>query len=307
MGYVKVVAPATISNVGPGFDLLGFALDEPEDIMIVRKNSSLTLKIINHTDIIIPEDPLENVATIAAVSMLKALGINEGFDFIFDRKISPGSGIGSSAASCTAAVMGVNYLLNKPFSKTELLNFALEGECAASGSIHADNVAPALFGGFILIRSYTPLDIISIKYPSDLFCTVIHPNIEIKTSESRKLIPNRFPIQTVLQQCGNIAALISGLGSSDFGLIGRALDDAIAEPIRANMIPGYNDIKANARENGALGANISGSGPSIFALSDSRENAQKVGAYMVKTFEKLGIKNDLYISRVSKNGTRILE
>ena len=307
MRYVKVVAPATLSNVGPGFDLLGFALDEPEDIMIIQKNSSLTLKIINHSDSHIPEDPLENVATIAAGAMLKALGINEGFDFIFERKINPGSGIGSSAASCTAAVMGVNELLNKPFSKPELLNFALVGECAASGSIHADNVAPALFGGFILIRSYSPMDIISIKFPADLFCTVIHPNIEIKTSESRKLIPNRFPIHTVLEQCGNIAALISGLGSSDFELIGRALEDAIAEPIRANMIPGYNEIKANARKNGALGANISGSGPSIFALSNTLENAQKVGSYMVNTFENLGIKNDLYISGVNKNGTRIVE
>lgn len=304
---VKVFAPATISNVGPGFDLMGFAIEEPGDIIIIRVNASNTLRIINNTLCQIPEDPEKNVATVAAAALLKAAGLRQGFDFYFETKINPGSGIGSSAASSAAAVVGVNALLNSPFTNDELIPFAMEGERLASGSTHADNIAPALLGGFILIRSYNPLDIISLKYPENLFCTVVHPDIEIKTSESRKLIPKEFPIKTVLQQCGNIAGLIAGLTTSDYQLIGRSLNDSIAEPIRAGLIPGYYELKSKLHENGALGGNISGSGPAIFALSDSQSNAKKVAGYMQRTFNKLGIKYNVYISKVSKKGTRVID
>jgi homoserine kinase len=304
---VKVFAPASISNVGPGFDLMGFAIDEPGDVLIIRANASNSLKIINNTQYQIPEDPEVNVATVAVSSLLKAAGSGQGFDFCFETKIKPGSGIGSSAASCTAAVVGVNELLNNPFTKEELLPFAMEGETLASGSEHADNIAPALLGGFILIRSYDPIDIISLKYPENLFCTVVHPDIEIKTIESRKLIPKEFPVKTVLQQCGNIAGLVAGLTTSDYKLIGRSLDDSIAEPIRAGLIPGYLELKSKLHENGALGGNISGSGPAIFAFSDSQSSAEKVSAFMRKTFDKLGINNNVYISKVSKKGTRIID
>ena len=303
---VKVIAPATISNVGPGFDLMGFAIDQPEEILIIRKNLSGSMNIINNTAYDIPQDPLKNVASVSALSLLKAADIKQGFDFIFESKIMPGSGIGSSAASCTAAVVGVNALLNDIFKKEELLNFALEGETLASGSLHADNAAPALLGGFILIRSYCPLDIISIKSPDNLFCSVVHPEIEIKTSESRKLIPKIFDLKTVLQQAGNIASLVAGLNTSDFNLIGRALEDAIAEPVRASLIPGYCDIKAGVYKYGAVGANISGSGPSVFAFSNSMEKAENVAAFMGKTFDQLHIKNKVYISGISKKGTRLL-
>lgn len=304
---IKVFAPATISNVGPGFDLMGFAIEEPGDIIIIRVNASNSLKIINNTEYQIPEDPEKNVATVAAAALLKAAGLRQGFDFYFDAKIKPGSGIGSSAASSTAAVVGVNALLNNPFTKEELLPFAMEGEKLASGSTHADNIAPALLGGFILIRSYNPIDIISIKYPENLYCTVVHPDIEIKTSESRKLIPKEFPINTVLKQCGNIAGLIAGLTTYDYHLIGRSLNDSIAEPVRAGQIPGYYELKSKLHENGALGGNISGSGPAIFAFSDSKNNAERVAGFMRTTFDKLRIKNNVYISKISKKGTRIID
>jgi homoserine kinase len=303
---VKVFAPATISNVGPGFDLLGFAIDEPGDVLIIRPNKKNTFRIINNTCYPIPENPAENVATIAADSLLRSICVNQGFDFIFESKITPGSGIGSSAASCTAAVTGINHLLSGQFKLMELLPFALEGEKMASGSLHADNIAPALLGGFILIRSYNPLDIIRINYSQDLLCVVVHPNIEIKTSESRKLLPKELPLKTVIQQCGNIAGLISGLNSSDFNLIGRTLDDAIAEPLRADSIPGYHELKSRMKDHGAIGGSISGSGPSVFAMAGSYKNAEKLASFMSKIFNDQAIENKVYISKISSQGSRII-
>jgi homoserine kinase len=215
--------------------------------------------------------------------------------------------VGSSAASCTAAVVGVNELLNRPFSQIELLPFAMKGEFVASGSVHADNVAPALLGGFILIRDYNPIDIVRIDAPKELICTVVHPDIEIKTSESRKLIPKELPVNKILQQCGNIAGLMAGLTTSDYSLIGRSLHDVIAEPVRGALIPGYLEIKARLSETGALGGNISGSGPSVFALSDNPESARKAGALMHEIFNKAGLANKVYISKISTQGTRLID
>ncbi len=304
---VKIFAPATISNVGPGFDLMGFALEQPGDIMIVKPNDTGHIRIINLTTSDIPVDIEKNVASVAANALLEALGCKSGFDLIFETKINPGSGIGSSAASCTAAVVGINELLNRPFTQKELLPFAMKGEFIASGSVHADNVAPALLGGFILIRNYEPIDLIRIDSPQDLYCTVVHPDIEIKTSESRKLIPKELPVKKVLEQCGNIAGLITGLTTSDYNLIGRCLHDVIAEPVRSGLIPGYNEIKTRLHETGALGGNISGSGPSVFALSDNPENAKKAGILMQEIFLKAGLNSKAYVSKVSRQGTRLIE
>jgi homoserine kinase len=304
---VKIFAPATISNVGPGFDLMGFALEQPGDIMIVARNESGLIRIINNANSDIPVDPEKNVASVAVNAFLEAIGCKTGFDLIFEAKINPGSGIGSSAASCAAAVVGVNELLNRPYTQKELLPFALKGEFLASGSIHADNVAPALLGGFILIRNYDPIDIIRIDAPVELICTVAHPNIQIKTSESRKLIPKDFPVKKVLEQCGNIAGLLAGLTTSDYPLIGRSLHDVIAEPVRSALIPGYLEIKTRLSETGALGGNISGSGPSVFALSDNPESARKAGALMHEVFTKNGLENKVYISKISRQGTRLID
>jgi homoserine kinase len=304
---VRIFAPATISNVGPGFDLMGFALEQPGDIMIVARNDSGLIRIINNSNSDIPLDPDKNVAGVAVNAFLEALGCKTGFDLFFEAKINPGSGIGSSAASCAAAVVGVNELLNRPYTQKELLPFAMKGEFLASGSVHADNVAPALLGGFILIRSYNPIDIIRIDAPVELLCTVAHPDIQIKTSESRKLIPKDFPVKKVLEQCGNIAGLLAGLTTSDYPLIGRSLHDVIAEPVRSALIPGYPEIKSGLSETGALGGNISGSGPSVFALSDNPESARKAGALMNEVFTKNGLENKVYISKISRQGTRLID
>jgi homoserine kinase len=249
----------------------------------------------------------KNVSSVAVKALLDELGSDTGFDLIFETKINPGSGIGSSAASCTAAVFGVNELLNRPFTLIELLPFAMKGEFIASGSIHADNIAPALFGGFNLIRDYNPIDVIRLDPPKNLICTVAHPDIQIKTSESRKLIPGNFPIKNVLSQCGNIAALIAGITTSDYALIGRSLRDGIADPVRESMIPGYVEIRDRLHETSALGGNISGSGPSVFALSDNPESAQKAGVLMSEVFNKAGLKSKVYISKVSNWGTRLVD
>jgi homoserine kinase len=304
---VKIYAPATVSNVGPGFDLMGFALEQPGDTMTVKTNDNGLIRIFNHSGADIPTDPDKNVAGVAAKALLEAMNDKTGFDLIFETKINPGSGIGSSAASCTAAVFGINELLNRPFTQKELLPFAMKGEYMASGSFHADNIAPALFGGFILIRNYDPIDIIQIDSPKELICTIAHPDIVIKTSESRKLIPGEFPVKKVLEQCGNIAGLMAGLTTSDYGLIGRSLNDVIAEPVRAAMIPGYNEIKARLSETGALGGNISGSGPSVFVLSDNPESAGQAGVLMHEIFNRSGYSNKGYISKISRLGTRLID
>ena len=303
---IRVFAPATVSNVGPGFDLMGFALSEPGDILMVRKNKLNEIKIINESNVELPLLPEKNVASVAVKSLLNTLGINQGFDLVFEKKINPGSGIGSSAASCTAAVMAVNHLLRSKLKENELIRHALQGEFIASGSIHADNIAPAMIGGFILIRSYDPIDIIRLKVPEKLICTIVHPHIEIKTAESRKLIPVTIPTKDSIAQSGNAAALIAGIINADYPLIGRSLHDRIAEPVREKLIPGYTSLKLKLKDSGILGMNISGSGPSIFALSDNPVAAENAERIMRKCYDDLNIPCNTYISGVSQNGTRIL-
>lgn len=302
---VKVFCPATVSNVGPGFDLLGFALETPGDELIVRRNDLGTLQLIDESDTGLPLDLDTNVAAIAASALLGELNNTDGFDIIFTKKINPGSGLGSSAASCVAAVMGINEMLGAPLSAPELLPYAMEGEQAASGSYHADNIAPALLGGFTLIRGYDPLDIKHIPYPEDLHCAVVHPDLQFKTSEGRKLIPKEFPIETALAQAGNLAGLIAGLTTSDHGLIGRSIIDLFAEPYRTQKLPEFEALRKKTIETGALGSGLSGSGPSIFALCRSREIAESVAAVMKSHFSEHHITSNTYVSRVSEAGCRI--
>ena len=302
---VKVFCPATVSNVGPGFDLLGFALEEPGDELIVRRNDTGKIRLFDKSGIGLPEDPEKNFAAIAAQSLLNELQITEGFDLEFIRKIKPGSGIGSSAASCVAAVVGINELLPEPLSAPELLPYAMEGEQHASGAYHADNIAPALLGGFTLIKGYDPLDIKHIPYPADLYCALVHPDLEFRTSEERKAIPGSLPLKTALRQAGNLAGLIAGLTTSDYGLIGRSIEDVIAEPSRIHKLPEFQELKETTLSNGALGTGLSGSGPSVFSLCRGKEIASSVGLQMKAHFEKHTIGCQIYISPVSEAGCKI--
>jgi homoserine kinase len=303
---VSVFGPATVSNVGPGFDLLGFALEQPGDELIISRNSSGNLVLKDESGCGLPLDPKRNVAAVAAFSLLDRLGVKEGFDIVFRKKIKPGSGIGSSAASCVAAVVGINELLGSPIRIEELIPYAMEGELLASGSWHADNIAPALLGGFTLIRGYDPMDIKHIPYPDDLWCAIAHPTIEIKTLESRKLIPKEVKLKTALAQCGNLAGLVAGLTTSDYGLISRSIKDHFAEPFRTSQLPDFETLRKKVMDSGSLGTGLSGSGPSVFSLCRGDEIANHSGSVMVNHFREHHIPCNLYISRVSEAGCRVL-
>ncbi len=304
---VSIFSPATVANVGPGFDILGFALNEPGDEISIEISENSHHIIENNTDIKIPLDPVKNVATVAIDAMLNALGSKARFHITFNRKIPAGSGIGSSAASSAAAVYAANILLGNPYSETELVPFAMQGEKAASGSAHADNVAPALLGGFVLVRSYNPLDIVRISSPKELYCSVVHPNISIATEDSRKILKSSVPLKTAITQCGNVAGLVTGLITEDFRLIRDSMHDVIAEPIRSFLIPEYDKVKKAALDSGALGCSISGSGPSIFALSENSEIASIVGIAMKDVFSSAEIGSNLFISQINMGGMKVLE
>jgi len=303
---IRVFSPATISNVGPGFDLMGFAIDDPGDILSINKNDKKELRIFNETSCDLPVDPSNNVASVGIDALRKELGTDQGFDIHFEMKINPGSGVGSSAASAAAAVFGANELLGCPLITTQLLPYVLEGEFVASKSLHADNAAPALLGGFILIRSYNPIDLIHLQYPKELICVVVHPDIEIKTAESRKLIPENISMKTALKQCGNIAALTTGLSTDNFDLIKRSLSDSFAEPYREKFIPGLKLLKRELLKAGAVGAGISGSGPSVFSFCTNPKTAEKLGGIMKDSFSSQKIGCQVYISKISGKGTRLI-
>ena len=303
---VEIFCPATVANVGPGFDVLGFALDTPGDVILIEKAPSGNHVILNESDVDIPFDPEKNVATVAIGAMLEALGRKDVFRLTFKQKIPAGSGIGSSAASSAGAVYGANILLGNLLTPSELVPFAMKGEEAASGSAHADNVAPALLGGFVLVRSYNPLDILKIASPPKMHCTIVHPDISISTENSRRILKTSVPLETAIIQCGNVAGLVAGLITSDFRLIRDSMHDVIAEPIRSFLIPEYDSVKKAAMNAGALGCSISGSGPSIFALSEDHDTANRTGKAMAEVFQTAGIGSNLYVSQVNKQGIKVL-
>ena len=306
MEEIKIFAPATIANVSCGFDILGLALDTVGDEMTIKKVSKKGVFI---TKIIGQDLPLEthkNVAGVAALALLAETESEFGFEIEIDKRIKPGSGIGSSAASSAGAVWAINELLGKPFHQTDLVRFAMEGERLATGVAHADNVAPALFGGFTLVRSNDPLDVISIHTPSELYATVIHPQIEVKTSDAREILKTTVPLKDAIKQWGNVGGLISGLYTEDYDLISRSLEDHIIEPIRSILIPAFDAVKQNSLKAGALGCGISGSGPSIFALSKGEVKALEVAEAMKSVYNKVGIDYDIHVSKVNKQGIKVL-
>lgn len=305
MQEVRVITPATVANVVCGFDCLGFALSTPFDEMTVRLVDEPGIRIKNRDDFGLPTEPERNVAGVAAAAMLERANANFGVEFEITKHIMPGSGIGSSSASSAGAVVALNRLLDQRFSKLELVDFAMEGEKLASGSRHADNVAPCIFGGFTLVRSTEPLDIIELDFPP-LWATVIHPQIEIKTSEARAILPKDVPLKTATKQWGNVGSLVAGLAKGDYGLIARSLEDLIVEPVRKSLIPNFDEVKTASMEAGALGGGISGSGPSIFMLSENRATAEKVQAAMCDVYSRTDIEYNTYVSRISNEGVSVV-
>ena len=304
---IKVFAPATVANVGCGFDILGFALQGIGDEVVVRfsDKKKLEITIISGAQKKLTRDVHQNTAGFGALKLLEFLGESgRGIEMEIHKKMPIGSGLGSSAASAVAGVFAVNELLNRPLEKKELLRFALDGEELVSGARHADNVAPSLLGGFLFIRNHEELDIFRLPVPHGLFITVLYPHVEILTKESRKLLSETVSLKQHVEQSANLAGLINSLYRFDLDLLGRSLRDVIIEPQRAGMIPYFYDIQRAALENGALGCSISGSGPSIFAVSHNSLIAENVAEGMKAIYEKNKIEYTLYMSSINQEGAK---
>ena len=285
---------------------MGLCLEGIGDEMIIRKVAEKGIRITKITGADLPLETEKNVAGVAALALLNAIQSDFGFEIEIHKKIKAGSGIGSSSASAAGAVFGINELLGKPFTKHELVDFAMKGEAVASGSEHADNVAPCLLGGFTLVRGYNPLDVIKIESPSELFAVVLHPHIEVKTSDSRAVLSPTVSLKNAITQWGNLGGLIAGLYTKDYELIGRSLNDVIVEPARKHLITNFDKVKNAALQNGALGSGISGAGPSIFSLCKGETIANTVAKSMSDAYADSGIAFDIHISKVNDEGTKII-
>lgn len=306
MKKVSVLAPATVANLVCGFDILGLCLHNPTDLMEVTLLNESKVVIKSADGYPLPLDPAMNTAGAPLIEMLNEISPNIGFEVTIHKHIKPGSGIGSSAASAAGAVVAANYLLENQFSNHDLVRFAMFGEKVATGVKHADNIAPCIYGGVTLIRSIHPLDIVSIPTP-DLFVTIVHPQIEVRTKDARQILRKEVLLKDAIKQWGNIAGLVAGFMQNDLDLIGRSLEDVIIEPVRSILIPGFDDVKRKCKEAGALGGGISGSGPSIFMLSKDEATAIKVEAVMKEIYDSIGLAYYTYVTTINKTGVKIVE
>jgi homoserine kinase len=302
---VTIHAPGTVANLVCGFDVLGLALHQPYDIMSIKLKDEPTVTIINKDEFNLPTEPEKNVAGVVLLSIIEKLEYKVGFELTIEKHIKPGSGIGSSAASAAGAAVAANELLNKQFSKEELVQFAMNGEKLASGVKHADNIAPCIYGGVTLIRSIHPLDIVQVPAP-ELYVTVVHPQIEVRTSDARQILKKQILLKDAIKQWGNVAGLVAGFIKNDYDLIGRSLEDVIIEPVRSILIPGFDEVKSKSKAAGALGGGISGSGPSIFMLSKDEASAKAVEGVMQEIYNRIGIEYNTYVTTINQQGVRVI-
>lgn len=298
---VRVKCPATVANLVCGFDVLGLCLDDPADLMDVSINHDGRITVKSADGYPLPENPAENTAGAPLLEMVKELEPGIGFDVLIHKNIKPGSGLGSSAASAAGAAVAANILLGNKFSNEDLLRFAMFGEKVASGVKHADNVAPCIYGGVTLIRSIHPLDVVALDAPP-LYVTVVHPQIEVKTSDARQILRKEVLLKSAIKQWGNIAGLVAGFLKKDYALIGRSLEDVIIEPVRSILIPGFDTVKSRCLEAGALGGGISGSGPSLFMLNQHESIAKENERIMQEVFKELGIDYKTYVTTINTKG-----
>lgn len=315
--WIKIKVPATIANMVCGFDILGFAVNSPYDEMemrwMSRADNEASITIINIDEYNLPTDPEKNVAGAALLAFLEeyeekqnnSIASKIKFEVKINKLIKPGSGVGSSAASSAGAVVGANYLVGNIFSKDDLVRFAMNGEKLASGVKHADNIAPCIFGGVTLVRSIFPLEIIALPSPT-LHVTIVHPQIEVRTSDARSILRQQVLLKDAIKQWGNIAGLVAGLMKPDYDLIGRSLEDVIIEPVRSILIPGFDALKLACKQAGALGGGISGSGPSIFMLSKTKEIAIAVEKEMKQLYDGIGLPHHTYVTSINQTGVEII-
>lgn len=307
MKSIRVFAPASIANMGCGFDVMGMAMDATGDVLSMEIGEGLGLEIENRSGVSLPENVEDNVITPAVMAFLAEYGKPLKIKITVEEKINPGSGIGSSAASSAAAVFALNELLDRPFTVVKLVEFAMEGEKLISGGVaHADNVAPSLLGGVVLIRGYKPLDLVKLPMPSKFHCTVVHPDIMVSTRMAREVMPKEIPVRDAVRQWGNVGGLVAGLAMGDVELIGRSMVDVVAEPCRKRFIPGFDILRDKAERAGALAVNISGSGPSVFAISETSEAAEAIAEVMKEHFSFLDIDSKVYVANMGGKGARVI-
>ncbi len=304
---VKVFAPATVANVGCGYDVLGFALHNPGDEVIMTANESgrVTLDHVEGDEGRLPRDPGKNIVTAVVNYYLDKIDKKQGVGVKLYKKMPFGSGLGSSSASAVAGLVAINQLMGNVLTREELLPLAMEGERLACGNAHADNVAPSLLGGVVLIRSYDPLDIIRLPYPENLYCGILYPHVEIPTLQARKILKTNVAITDAIKQWGNIGGLVAGFCMRDIQLIGRSLEDYIIEPVRAMLIPRFYEMRAIAMENNAIGFGISGSGPSVFTFCESKETATIILDKQKEILKEDDIEANAYYSAVNPLGATI--
>jgi homoserine kinase len=306
---IKVFAPATVANVVCGFDVLGFAVNEPGDEVIMRITDKPGVSLLKITGDggRLPLNPEKNTVSAIAKQYLEHTGRPEvGIEIELHKKMPIGSGLGSSSASTVAGLFAINTLLDHPLTNKELVPFAMKGEELACGYGHADNVAPALMGGFVLIRSYNPLDIISLPFPQDLHAAIVYPEVDVPTKDARQMIRSKVYLKDAVTQWGNVAGLVSGLFMNDYELIGRSMTDVLVEPTRAILIPDFDKLRELAMEAGAIGFGISGSGPSVFALTRSKDAAQQITQKLQHHLKNISINSLAFVSEVNKKGPVIL-
>lgn len=306
---VRVFAPATVANVVCGFDVLGFAVNEPGDevIMRVTDKPGITISKITGDDGRLPLNPEKNTVSVSVKHYLQSIGRDDiGLDIELHKKMPIGSGLGSSSASTVAGLYAIKTLLEDDSDPLKLLPFAMKGEEMACGHGHADNVAPALFGGFVLIRSYEPLDVVRLPHPKDLYCAIVFPDVDVPTREARQIIRNKIYMKDAVTQWGNIAGLVSGLFMGDIDLIGRSMQDVLVEPVRSMLIPDFYKMREMAMETGAVSFGISGSGPSVFAFTRDKETATAITQKLQKHLSGIKIGSQAYVSPINDAGPMVM-
>ncbi|WP_299334198.1 homoserine kinase [uncultured Psychroserpens sp.] len=306
MKALKIFSPATVANVSCGFDVLGFCLDAIGDEMVIRTTEKKGIHLTKIEGCELPFEADKNVAGVSALALIEDADPDFGFEIEIYKKIKPGSGIGSSSASAAGSVFAINELLGKPYSKTELTRFAMKGEVLASQSEHADNVAPAIFGGFTLVKSVNPLEVLQLPTPKDLYAVIIHPQIEIKTAEARAILPKDIRLKDAITQWSNVGSLVHALHTNNYNLLSKSLTDVIVEPHRSKLIPHFEKVRETALLHGALGCGISGSGPSIFSLCHGKEVAQQVAMQIKYVYSTTGIPFEIYTSEINTKGIKII-
>ena len=307
---IRVFAPATVANLGPGFDVLGLALSRPGDELEAELTDRPGIEIVEITGDrgLLSRDADKNVVGRAAADVVRRAGANRGVRLWLHKQMPLASGLGSSGASSAAGAVAVNELLGRPLAERDVVASAMEGERAASGTPHADNVAPSVMGGIVLVRSYQPFEVIALPLPDTLHISVVHPHCEVSTAEARRLVKGRtYSLDDIVPNLGNVAALVAGLGRGDLGLVGRSVEDRLVEPLRSRLIPGFDAVKKAALEAGGLGCSIAGSGPSVFAFAESVIAAERIGAAMRDAFRSAaGLESDLFAGKVSSQGARVI-